>query len=263
MSSSSISNNDYNTEMWKSKLGTNYPMEFMKTNENSLNKQLQSLRDIPANRDCADCGAKGCTMWASVNLGVFLCITCGSHHRSLGTHISKPKGCTGTYWWGPDELENMKAIGNARAAEIYGNEIPAGLTPTSNPMRWREYITNKYQHKKYAPSTSSSAVQTSRRSLELNVHPVESQENSITAANNHHHDLLSFEHAGEDFFSNFGTPKSSPSSTIRKPIKTNDDVDLLGLQHDDLVKKSSPPTSPTRKNMLDLSNSNFFAEFGL
>merc|ERR1712232_623060 len=92
------------------------------------------LRHDPANRDCADCGAKGCTMWASVNLGVFLCITCGSHHRSLGTHISKPKGCTGTYWWGPDELENMKTIGNTEARKIYGDKVPTGLTPTSNPM---------------------------------------------------------------------------------------------------------------------------------
>ena len=249
--------------MWKSKLGTNYPMNFMKANENNFNQQLQVLRQLPANRDFADCGAKGRTMWALVNLGVFLCITCGSHHRSLGTHISKPKGCTGTYWWGPDELENMKTIGDARAAKIYGNEIPKGLTPNSNPMKWREYLTDNYQHKKYAPtSNSSTATITTRRSMNSNAHPpVESQENHITAAN--HEDLISIEQAGQDFFSNFGTKKSSSSSSIiRKPTKTNEDVDLLGL-HGGSVKEAiiSPPTSWTKK--LDLSNSIFFAEFGL
>ena len=80
--------------MWRSKLGTNYTKEFMDKNEKRLMDELNSIRNLPDNRYCADCGTNG-TVWASVNLGVFLCMTCGAHHRSLGTHVSLPKGCTG------------------------------------------------------------------------------------------------------------------------------------------------------------------------
>lgn len=74
--------------MWRSKLGTDYPKEFMEQNETRLLKELQAVKDkSPDNKLCADCGTRG-TVWASINLGVFLCMTCGAHHRSLGTHIS-------------------------------------------------------------------------------------------------------------------------------------------------------------------------------
>lgn len=140
-------------EMWRSKLGTNYPKDFMEKNESRLLKELHSVLDLPENRICADCGTRG-TTWASVNLGVFLCMTCGSHHRSLGTHISLPKGCTGTYIWGPDEIERMKSIGNARAKELYGAVPPKGLT-NEDASRWKVYLTEKYCDKKYASTTGT------------------------------------------------------------------------------------------------------------
>jgi hypothetical protein len=38
------------------------------------------------------------TRWASWNMGVFLCIQCGGHHRKLGTHVSKVKSITLDSW---------------------------------------------------------------------------------------------------------------------------------------------------------------------
>ena len=40
------------------------------------------------NHECADCSAPG-PEWASVNLGVVLCISCSAAHRNIGSHISQ------------------------------------------------------------------------------------------------------------------------------------------------------------------------------
>ena len=91
-------------------------------------KQLEQILKLPGNDNCADCGQKGIILytlfffffffltflsifvfslgprWASVNLGIFVCIRCSGIHRNMGTHISKVKSVSLDKWQ-PDMVE--------------------------------------------------------------------------------------------------------------------------------------------------------------
>lgn len=58
----------------------------MKANEPKIVSVI--LRQIPGNDICAECSAPE-PDWASLNLGILLCIECSGVHRNLGVHISK------------------------------------------------------------------------------------------------------------------------------------------------------------------------------
>ncbi|RRT41738.1 hypothetical protein B296_00048946 [Ensete ventricosum] len=51
-------------------------------------KPIDVLRKVCGNDICADCAAPE-PDWASLNLGILLCIECSGVHRNLGVHISK------------------------------------------------------------------------------------------------------------------------------------------------------------------------------
>lgn len=68
------------------------------------------LAALPGNSRCVDCG-KGNPKWASVSLGVLLCLDCSGRHRSLGTHISFVRSLTMDSWTHL-QLIKMKKGGN-------------------------------------------------------------------------------------------------------------------------------------------------------
>jgi hypothetical protein len=116
--------------MWRSKLGKQYPKDLIIRLDREHYNTLRKLRADPDNSRCADCG-KADDTWASVNLGIFLCVRCADVHRALGTHISKVKACTGTDLWGPDEIARMQEVGNAKAGQLYGGFVYSSMPPSS------------------------------------------------------------------------------------------------------------------------------------
>ncbi|XP_014493939.1 ADP-ribosylation factor GTPase-activating protein AGD2 isoform X3 [Vigna radiata var. radiata] len=80
------------------------------------------LRGIPGNDKCAECSAPE-PEWASLNLGILLCIECSGVHRNLGVHISKVRSITlDVRVWENTILELFDNLGNA-----YCNSIWEGL----------------------------------------------------------------------------------------------------------------------------------------
>lgn len=133
--------------MWTSKLGNKYDQAWIKEQDAQTHAALKRLR---CNTSCADCGKKE-TTWASVNHGVFICVACADVHRSVGTHITKVKGCTGTYLWGPDELEQMQKVGNVSAESIYGSKK---VSPDASKTEKQQYVLDKYDKRLFAITLS-------------------------------------------------------------------------------------------------------------
>lgn len=50
--------------------------------------RMQAILSLPGNNACCDCGSPD-PRWASINLGITLCIECSGIHRSFGVHLSK------------------------------------------------------------------------------------------------------------------------------------------------------------------------------
>uniref|UniRef100_A0A8C2J219 Arf-GAP with coiled-coil, ANK repeat and PH domain-containing protein n=1 Tax=Cyprinus carpio TaxID=7962 RepID=A0A8C2J219_CYPCA len=78
---------------------------------------LQRVQSLPGNEICCDCGQAD-PRWASINLGILLCIECSGIHRSLGVHCSKVRSLT-LDTWEPELVKLMCELGNAVINQIY------------------------------------------------------------------------------------------------------------------------------------------------
>lgn len=112
---------------------------------------LQRVQSIPGNEVCCDCGQAD-PRWASINLGILLCIECSGIHRSLGVHCSKVRSLT-LDSWEPELLKLMCELGNNIMNHIYETRYKElGIKkPVSSSSRQEKeaWIKAKYVEKKF------------------------------------------------------------------------------------------------------------------
>uniref|UniRef100_A0A8C9W649 Arf-GAP with coiled-coil, ANK repeat and PH domain-containing protein n=1 Tax=Scleropages formosus TaxID=113540 RepID=A0A8C9W649_SCLFO len=118
---------------------------------------LQRVQTIPGNSNCCDCGQAD-PRWASINLGITLCIECSGIHRSLGVHFSKVRSLT-LDTWEPELLKLMCELGNAVINQIYEGrreEMGARKPQPGDPRQEIEaYIRAKYVDKRFVRKPSA------------------------------------------------------------------------------------------------------------
>ncbi|OMO52361.1 Arf GTPase activating protein [Corchorus olitorius] len=94
-------------------------------------KPIDILRRVAGNDRCADCGAPE-PDWASLNLGVLICIECSGIHRNLGVHISKVRSLTlDVKVWEPSVLTLFQSLGNTYANSVWEELLHSGRTKTA------------------------------------------------------------------------------------------------------------------------------------
>jgi hypothetical protein len=99
------------------------------------------------NNQCAECEAKD-PLWVSLTFGVFLCDECAQIHKNMGAW-NQLKSIHKTSKWSPEEINALKAMGNAKAKEKYvKNMSSAGLSqPTEKDSveTKTQWIMKKYE----------------------------------------------------------------------------------------------------------------------
>ncbi|XP_074499371.1 arf-GAP with coiled-coil, ANK repeat and PH domain-containing protein 3-like isoform X6 [Sebastes fasciatus] len=121
---------------------------------------LQRIQCLPGNEQCCDCGQAD-PRWASINLGILLCIECSGIHRSLGVHCSKVRSLT-LDSWEPELLKLMCELGNSVINHIYeGSYQEQGLKkplPSSSRQEKEAWIKSKYVEKKFLKKLGSTEI---------------------------------------------------------------------------------------------------------
>uniref|UniRef100_A0A8C2EE22 Arf-GAP with coiled-coil, ANK repeat and PH domain-containing protein n=1 Tax=Cyprinus carpio TaxID=7962 RepID=A0A8C2EE22_CYPCA len=128
---------------------------------------LQRVQSLPGNEICCDCGQAD-PRWASINLGILLCIECSGIHRSLGVHCSKVRSLTLDTW--EPELVKVRSQRNQRKGQ-------------ENVQEKESWIKAKYVERKFLKKMcgSEALVEGSRKTHHWSVKKCRRHNSSIRA----------------------------------------------------------------------------------
>ncbi|ENN74048.1 hypothetical protein D910_08544 [Dendroctonus ponderosae] len=147
-----------------------------KSNPNEL-ASIQAIKSrVPGNGFCVDCDSPN-PDWASLNLGVLMCIECSGIHRNLGSHISRVRSLD-LDEWPPGNQSVMLTIGNTLANSVWESQVHNRTKPTPTSSREEKvkrcdcfglifatcemffspqerWIRAKYEHKEFLPAPNN------------------------------------------------------------------------------------------------------------
>ncbi|XP_048006683.1 centaurin-gamma-1A-like [Leguminivora glycinivorella] len=111
------------------------------------------IRRVHGNDKCADCGAND-PDWASLNLGVLICIECSGIHRNLGSHISRVRSLD-LDEWPLGHVSVMVSMGNSLANNIWEADLRGHIKPIASSSREEKerWIRLKYERRAFLSST--------------------------------------------------------------------------------------------------------------
>ncbi|KAJ0983660.1 hypothetical protein J5N97_011915 [Dioscorea zingiberensis] len=193
-------------------------------------KILEGLLKLPENRECADCKAKG-PRWASVNLGIFICMQCSGIHRSLGVHISKVRSATLDTWL-PEQVAFIQSMGNEKSNSYWEAELP----PNYDRVGIENFIRAKYEDKRWIPRDEKSRPPSRGREEKTFDHRQKPRERN---GNNVSNKLESSEE------------RRLPSHTAKKAISLPPKVSNQVSSETNLAKCDSPQTPETAPAKVD------------
>uniref|UniRef100_A0A2R5L6I1 Putative gtpase-activating protein centaurin gamma n=1 Tax=Ornithodoros turicata TaxID=34597 RepID=A0A2R5L6I1_9ACAR len=121
---------------------------------------LQAIRTgVPGNSHCADCDTPH-PDWASLNMGILICIECSGIHRNLGSHVSRVRSLD-LDDWPPEHISVMMSLGNVVANSIWEGNTRGRTKPSPNSSREEKerWIRTKYEQGEFlSPLTQHSPL---------------------------------------------------------------------------------------------------------
>lgn len=115
-----------------------------------VEQPIDILRKVSGNDKCADCG-KPEPDWASLNLGILVCIECSGVHRNLGVHKSKVRSLKlDVKVWDSSVLTMFQSLGNLFANSVWEELLHATSTSQTDdtPFGSSKAEKNKLGHAK-------------------------------------------------------------------------------------------------------------------